>query len=261
MGLRAKREHSQKPQPVDAQTKSPTIIDLDSSPPPVKSQGPAETAPMDAPVAPFPDMGMVLEPSHSPPPPLAMGKDSFKTESTPVAPVPTMDQPSFSQQPSTSAPSNSTAEASTSEPNFTSMQFTLVPTNDEQQTDSGNQSSFNLETFARTESANNNLSLDNILPEKTTNQTNGNLVVAQDLTEGAQGQDDNNDNVLPNDDMNNMSFDEFDDGGNGDDFDFTMDDGNSFDDLMTSHEGNFDTTMQHGQFDDDFFGLNKPDNA
>lgn len=266
--LQASKTTSARPQPVEAQSKSPMVIDLDSSPP-AKIGGDDSTT--SAPtanktMAPFPDMGMDIT---APAPPIGASNDSSATpkhdiqnavkqdESQPAtgpAPQPPADQGDPNSKSAATNSGGTVAEGPNSELTFTNMEFTLAPTENGVQGENGNQDqAFDLGTFASAD-------LDTLLPQNTSTE-NANTDAAAPSAAASGAPDQSNDSVNQ---LTDTSFDPLtmDFGAtDGTDFDFSMDDGNSFNDLMNSHDENFDTTMEHGQFDAEYFGLDDPDNS
>lgn len=274
-----------KPEPVEAQSKSPMVIDIDSSPPAIKSEPAVEPANDDRSVAPFPDMGMDMsvdvpkEEQSSlsmPEPPNGMQANPI-AEMDFTAPVPIMDQGESDPQLGNSVPTDAGLDGSGSDLNFTTMQFSLAPPEDGQQPDMNASDNFGLGVYDGTDGGQDDLSLSLLPDDNTNNNSNANndniasnngqavqdeLSIPQPAPAETQGNGDSSattanitdeamDNIL------NMDLD-----GDGNDFDFSLE-GDTFNDLMASHddEGNFDTGMEHGQFDDDFFGLSKTDGA
>ncbi|KAM0349319.1 hypothetical protein ACHAPU_003728 [Fusarium lateritium] len=188
--------HSQprpQPQPIESQSKSPMIIDLESSPPPPPQDQPMTEIKANKPVAPFPDMGMGL-PDVSQNNDVVKNKASLSTPSTtlpeqsriqasaspapppavataPMAPMPVMEQKPVDSQ--NNDVMDLTDDAPHSELNFTNMQFTLAPTNNDSQNPPTTQEpSFDLATFAPPEGNDDILGLDDLLPSDTTSQAN-----------------------------------------------------------------------------------------
>lgn len=264
-----------KPEPVEAQSKPPMVIDIDSSPQAVKAEPAAEPVNENRSVAPFPDMGMDMpvtapkeEQSN-----MSMPDASNATQINPIAemdftaPVPIMDQGESDQQLGASGPADASME------NFTTMQFSLAPPEEGQQPDMNASDTFGLGVYDNTDGGPDDLSLsllpdDNItngngnnnnLGSQNMSQNQGDLDISQGTAAGNQSSGENAGGSAPmtDDAMNNLLS--MDLTGDGNDFDFSLE-GDTFNDLMNSHdEGNFDTGMEHGQFDDDFFGLTKTD--
>ncbi|KID73107.1 uncharacterized protein G6M90_00g088070 [Metarhizium brunneum] len=165
-------------------------------------------------------------------------------------------------------------ELTNSDLNFTDMEFTLAPTaptndNQNQPGSDGNaaasntEPSFDLSSFGATDGATGSMSsLENMLPANsteqpapTTNAPEGRLADGQPHTE-AEKKEPMAEPALA---------DVFTGGGQTDgmDFDFSLGDGmggDTFDDLMNDRDNTFDT-MEHGDFDANFFGLDKIDEA
>jgi hypothetical protein len=250
-----------KPEPVEAQTKEPMVIDLDSSPQELKkepSAEPSEPSKENRTMAPFPDMGMDISVPESKPDLESAMPDSSDTvqnhgvaDNDFTAPVPVMDQGDSAQQMDTSGTGDVSAEAPASDLNFTTMQFSLAPANEGQQGDSSGPDVFDLTGFDSAPGTQDDVSL-SLVPDNNNNQTQGEATVSQDATSGTQNHANNTTAEMTDEALNNLLDMDF--GGDPNDFDFGLE-GDSFNDLMTSHEGNFDTAMEHGQFDDEFFGL------
>lgn len=272
--LQANKTLSAPPQPVEAQSKSPMVIDLDSSPPKANGAGfAADHGTESKTVAPFPDMGMDISipilsddgPAATTPAPQATNQSDVKPETPSSAPMtaapPSADKAGSGSKPNDAAPGEANAEAHNAEVAFTDMEFTLAPAENGGQVDQGTQDqSFDLPDFGPPSDANNPVTLDNLLPLASTEQHNDDPLAAPDMATRDQGQADSGANTLNEPAFDALNMDNMDFGAaDGTDFDFSMDDGNSFNDLMSSHEQNFDTSMEHGQFDADFFGLDKPD--
>ncbi|KAJ3517578.1 hypothetical protein NM208_g14682 [Fusarium decemcellulare] len=270
---------SQPPQPIEPQSKSPMVIDLESSPPPPGDQPIMETKP-NQPVAPFPDMGMGLpdmgqpdvvmqdEPAPHMPPTSVVDVANMKTSASPapaaatapMAPMPNMDQKTLDNN-----TMDLTRDVPHSELNFTNMEFTLAPTNnDSQNPPTTQESSFDLATFAPPDGNDDILGLDNLLPANPTNQANptpappGQSIENQVKTEPLM----NPEGQATPQEMKTESFESaFDDdifgnidsggnlGGNG------MTDP-TFEELMADRDEDFDI-MEHGDFDAAFFGIDK----
>jgi hypothetical protein len=185
---------SQPPQPVESQSKSPMVIDLESSPPPLPQDQPMTELKANKPVAPFPDMGMGLsdigqpnqamkaDVNQSVVPSAASGQAKMKTSVSPtptatavavapMAPMPVMEEKSLENH--SSDVMDLTSDGPHSELNFTNMQFTLAPTNNDSQNQSTTQEpSFDLATFAPPEGNDDILGLDDLLPTNNNPQAN-----------------------------------------------------------------------------------------
>lgn len=263
-----------KPQPVESQSKSPMAIDLDSSPVAVKEEPFASDA-NTKPAAPFPDMGMGIGAVDIP-------KDisQVPTTSTDAATkVKTEDDgPSTAaqelvvdakQEPATNATDDSLGMGG-ADLNFTDIQFTLAPGNDSTgqsggdgaPSGNGNEPSFDLTSFGATDGASGNLaSLENILPTEMNDQPPSAPTVTDGATAVANGQpgaDGDKKAELPDSEFADIFAGDGE--ADGMDFDFSLGDdgmgGDTFDDLMNDRDNTFDT-MEHGDFDNSFFGLDK----
>lgn len=269
-----------KPEPVEAQSKSPMVIGIDSSPQALKREPTAEPVSENQSVAPFPDMGMdmsVAAPKEEPPN-SSVADASSAMQSNPIAdmdftaPVPIMDQGESDQQLGASGPAEAAMEGPASDLNFTTMQFSLAPPDEGQQPDMNPSDAFGLGVYNNTDHGQDDLSL-GLLPDDSMNNGNGAIGNSNqsqiDLTASQGGVTTNQSatdgagaaaNASMSDEAMNSILN-MDLTGDGNDFDFSLD-GDTFNDLMNSHdEGNFDTGMEHGQFDDDFFGLTKTDGS
>ncbi|CEI68739.1 hypothetical protein FVEN_g7994 [Fusarium venenatum] len=216
------------PQPVEPQSKSPMVIDLESSPPPPPQDQPMTELKANKPVAPFPDMGMGLpdigqsdqamkdEASQSMAPttvseqPKAKGSVSPAPTATaavaPMAPMPVMEQKSLDNH--NSDVMDLTADGPHSELNFTNMQFTLAPTNNDSQDPSTTQeTSFDLATFAPPEGNDDILGLDDLLPTNNNPPANmSQLPAGSDANAVKQEPAMNTDNQGPSQGMSNENF-------------------------------------------------------
>ncbi|KAF4123272.1 hypothetical protein GMORB2_6822 [Geosmithia morbida] len=265
------------PQPVETQSKPPMVIELKSSPT-FKAEGGDQTSSFGAEskaLAPFPDMGMGMSMEGTADAtdgtePKPEDQNAVKSENGSVGPTEKTDA---DVKPSDVVAGVSAPGPSESDLTFTNMEFSLAAPESRGQGDQhmgqDQGESFDLANLVPAGNANDAAgSLDNLLPQTSTEQpaNQGPLdVPSGDQQQQQQQQQENNQTDLgaPNfdglsmDNMDNMDFGAAD----GTDFDFSMDDGNSFDDLMNSHEQNLDNTMEHGQFDADFFNLDKTDDA
>ena len=247
------------------------VIDIDSSSP-VNDHPMVDAKPPSKQMAPFPDMGMglpdvnhsdiqikeELTPTPSAPPAVSAPQDnSFKTEvkrsPAPMAPMPPMDEKGLDDSMDFTGGDINVPD---SELNFTNMEFTLVPTNN----DNGNPSttqeqSFDLATFAPADGGDDLLSLD-LLPPNPTDQPNANPP-AQQMQEQPmkQSMETVQESIENKDDTMDSTFDDL----------FLLDSGGdfgggnmeaTFDDLMNDRgdDNGFDL-MEHGKFDEAFFGL------
>ncbi|KPM46180.1 hypothetical protein AK830_g330 [Neonectria ditissima] len=276
----------QQPQPIESQSKEPMVIDLDSSPPP-NDQVMIETK-ATKPVAPFPDMGMGLpdmteadmvikDVAHPIIPPTSLPETtSIKHEHT-ASPVPMAPMPEMDEKPVDMNMDISGGDLPNPELNFTNMEFTLAPTNnDSQNPPTSQESSFDLATFAPAEGGDSLMGLDNLLPSNHNEQANINTVPKAPVSESPiKAENQGNPNMsldlmhlngsgpqentsAKKEEMMDSTFDEL----------MFMDSGHeygsggglgeeTFEDMMDNRDETFDM-MQHGDFDNSFFGL---DNA
>ncbi|PHH71362.1 hypothetical protein CDD83_5208 [Cordyceps sp. RAO-2017] len=271
----AKSSEQLQPPLTGSKSKSPATIDLDSSPTALPRDHPAKTDPVTKLVAPFPDMGMSI-------PDTALAPAAMKEENAPTQPpsilgggpeanmdggtaLSTADHKSVGEQ--HIGPGGDDTLNMNPGLNFTDMEFTLASTNNDSQGqlngDTGNlvtaESSFDLASFA---------------PADCTNHANGNNVNSLEsilptnlgLPTGAQDAGDNH--AKPGDNRNEMPDSAFADIFTGDgqadgmDFDFSIGNdamgGDTFDDMMNDRDNTFNT-IEHGDFEATFFGLEKTD--
>ncbi|QPH16807.1 hypothetical protein C2857_001528 [Epichloe festucae Fl1] len=293
------------PQPVEAQSKSPMAIDLDSSPQTISKEEPTDTNKITAikPAAPFPDMGMGMgmgipdsaaasitikeekPSSHLPSVTEAEGSSKVKTggkQPTPAAPVPLMDAKLESNSSGLTGGDN-VLELTNSDLNFTDMEFTLAPGNDNSTQSGGdgataanlNGPSFDLGSFGTTNGATATMSLDNHNHNQNNNNKNNNNMpsstVAQPAastsgTGPAKTESQPSAEAQKKEERTDAAFADIfagDGQADGMDFDFSIGDGmggDTFDDLMNDRDNTFDS-MEHGDFDATFFGLDKADEA
>lgn len=198
--------------------------------------------------------------------------DAIKTESKPTiskAPVPSMDVNLEGTQSGIEGADDAVLDLTNSDLNFTDMEFTLAPADDAQAGGDGsagtnnNESSFDLASFDTTDGASGNMSsLDNMLPTSMAEQP----VSTTNAVEGAGTESQANDEGEKKERMADTDLgDVFTGDGQADgmDFDFSLGDGmggDTFDDLMNDRDNTFDT-MEHGDFDATFFGLDKIDES
>ncbi|KND92816.1 hypothetical protein TOPH_02518 [Tolypocladium ophioglossoides CBS 100239] len=274
--LQAQRKPAEQlqPHPVEPQSKSPMTIDLDSSPPPAPKDRPIKTEPAAKPVAPFPDMGMSLpEPTQS----VTVIKEEEAPAQAPSAAalgaqvkaeMPTGELKLAVGQPNAVGADDTLGM--NSELNFTDMEFTLAPANNESHehlggdavNSSANEPSFDLTSFAAPAdgadgSSNTMASLDTILPANLAAPT-GALTSTDNLAKTE---------VEKSSELPDSAFaDVFTGDGQADgmDFDFSISGvgmgGDTFDDLMNDRDNTYDT-MEHGDFDTTYFGLDKTDDS
>jgi len=259
------------PRPVESQSKPPMTIDLDSSPPPAAKDQPIKAELSTKPVAPFPDMGMSLGDGPD-------ADNAVKEEATPAAQVSPAaadgEQIKHEGEAASGTPSGGPTLAdghlngadmlgANSGLNFTDMEFTLAPTNNDSQEQTGGDAStmnttdptFDLASFAPTAGAD------------TTNLTSLDNMMSADLggSSGAPTNEGKATDAKPGTEAPDAAYaDIFGDGqADGMDFDFSIDGGmggDTFDDMMNDRDNTFDP-MEHGDFDANFFGLDKTDDA
>ncbi|PNY27220.1 Uncharacterized protein TCAP_02840 [Tolypocladium capitatum] len=278
--LQAQRKPAEQlqPRPVEPQSKSPMTIDLDSSPPPAPKDRPIKPEPAAKPVAPFPDMGMSLpEPTQS----VTVIKQEHVPAQAPSAAALGAQvkaeggagMPTAELKPANGQPDAVGADGTlgiNSELNFTDMEFTLAPTNNESHEHLGGDSAnpnahgpcFDLTPFAPPAdgadgSGNTMASLDTILPASFAGPTGAPISTGSlAKTDGAKSSE------LPDSAFADMFTG--DGQADGMDFDFSLGDvgmgGDTFDDLMNDRDNTFDT-MEHGDFDNTYFGLDKTDDS
>ena len=258
------------PQPVESQSKSPLVIDVESSPHRGGDTSTSNTLSDTKPVAPFPDMGMDMSLGQSDDATSltlqgdqAADHGSGNAEAQPIpsmVPEPPAADVTVSESKSKSKEANPGAGTDSQNPEetFTNMEFTLAPTDTNAPPEStANDPAFDLSQFTTNDAGGDSLTLDSLLPQNPRDQAASDSVTGADVPSGEQGNSTDAHNELqdPAFDALTMDFGAAD----GTDFDFSMGDGNTFDDLISTHEQNFDTTMEHGQSDVDFFGLGQTD--
>ncbi|RBR07463.1 uncharacterized protein FIESC28_10621 [Fusarium coffeatum] len=272
---------SQPPQPVESQSKSPMVIDLESSPPPLPQDQPMTELKANKPVAPFPDMGMGLSDIGQPNqamkddlnqsvvPSTASDQSKMKTSLSPtpaatavavapMAPMPVMDEKSLENH--NSDVMDLTSDGPHSELNFTNMQFTLAPTNNDSQNQSTNQEpSFDLATFAPPEGNDDILGLDDLLPTNNNPQPNISQLPAGSTANGVKQEPAMNaDNQGAPQEVSNDNFDSvFDDeifgslGTGGGLADGTGE--ATYEDLINGDDDTNLDYMENSEFDDQYF--------
>ncbi|KAF5579891.1 uncharacterized protein FSUBG_13524 [Fusarium subglutinans] len=266
------------PQPVEPQSKSPMVIDLESSPPPPPQDQHMTEIKTNKPVAPFPDMGMGLPDIGQP---ISVPNDetissvipSTRPEQTnsktispaaptsapaataPMAPMPIMEHKAVDNQ--NNNVTDLTGDGPHSELNFTNMQFTLALTNnDSQNTSNSQEPAFDLATFAPPEGNDDILGLDDILPTNNASQTNGISQLPAGSADNVSKRDlpMDTDNLGASQEMSNNNYDSvFDDEifgglGTGDGLADGTDD-ITFESLMNDRD---DDNLNYGEFDDTF---------
>lgn len=263
------------------------VIDIDSSPQSIPKEEPVDNSfAAIKHAAPFPDMGMpnstgtsitIQEEhpsSHLIPMTEAPGSSKIKAEvkqSAPAAPVPMM---------AANLESNSSAykggrdvlDLTNSDLNFTDMEFTLAPGNVNPIQSGGNGAvaansngpPFDLSTLGSTNGATGTMSLTTSMSSSTvrkaaaTASSTGPAPTGMDIHRNAEAQ-------KKGEGTDAAFADIFAGDGQADgmDFDFSIGGGtggDTFDDLMNDRDDTFDS-MEHGDFDANFFGLNKVDEA
>jgi hypothetical protein len=289
------------PPAVESQSKYPVAIEIDSSPQAALKEEPADDHGLGSKSggAPIPDMGMGIgldmgiSDSIQPPVPVKQenvpsqtpatgpdgGSDAVKAESKETAseaPMAGMDITLEGTQADMGGADDAVMDLSNTDLNFTDMEFTLAPVNDNQsqQGVDGNaavkstEPSFDLTSFDTTDNTTGNMavnmsSLDNMLPNQITEQPTS-TTNAPETAAAAESQ--RNTEVEKKEQMADAALtDVFTGDGQADgmDFDFSLGDGmggDTFDDLMNDRDNTFDT-MEHGEFDANFFGLDKIDDA
>lgn len=230
---------AQAPEPVQSQSRSPVVIDLESSSPV------QESVPM---AAPFPDMGQVFANMAQ--------QDAFMDNSSQSAAPAQANTAPFNAK-----PQGASAGIPFQGANFTNMQFDLAPAAKnglQGQPGSAQEPTFDMAAFA-TQNINANangdmLTLNNFLPvgpQGQTNAANG-PPSAQGPSAGNQGRPgDKTAGAGPGSGFLNPDGTPAD----GMDFDFGLDAGDgTFDDLMQARDEDYGT-MEHGDFDATFFGV------
>lgn len=249
------------PQPVEAQTKSPMVIDLDSSPPAdgsptmIKSESGTSapianmngssngvsngSATQGAPpiVTPVPPP---MVPPHARAPPAVMEQDGA-AGATAV----------MNKDSGTTSNTNGGAvtNGSNNELNFTNMTF--APPNEEDPMSAHDQS-FDMSNFASGDGSNSMMTLENNLPPENNAQGNTN-------SSNAAGQGQSTSGIANGGDSGGGSLDDFDwslNEGTGDglDFDFSIGGEDTFNTLMNERDGDFGSVDQSG-FDTDPFNM------
>ena len=207
-------------------------------------------------------------PPQAPPTAQGDGYGASKSEgqhSTAAAPVPVMEAKTETGHP------DHALDLSNADLNFTDMEFTLAPANvnNQAQGDSGeagvsNEPQLDLTSFGTTDGSSINMSsLDNINPPTSTEQSAANTDMTQPAVPSGQTMAvGGKTGDAPGPDFDQMFAG--DGQADGMDFDFSLGDGNmggdTFDDLMNDRDNTFDT-MEHGEFDATFFGLDKVDGS
>ncbi|KAG5980501.1 hypothetical protein E4U55_003977 [Claviceps digitariae] len=279
------------PQPVEAQSKSAMVIDIDSSPQPITQTMPKEESTENSfaavkTAAPFPDMGMPAsagtpitikeEQSSTQLPPVTEASASsskLKAEvkaSTLAAPIPMMDAKLESNTFALNG-GREVLDMTNSDLNFTDMEFTLAPGSVNANQSGGiaaatantNGPSFDLGSFGTSNGVPAAASLSNGM---SSSSTLGKAVATASGMRPATAENRRNAEVQKKEEGTSATFADIfagDGQADGMDFDFSIGDGMSgdtFDDLMNDRDNTFDS-MEHGDFDANFFGLDKADGA
>lgn len=224
--------------------------------------------------------------SHLPSVTEAEGSSKVKTDGkqpTPAAPVPLMDAKLESNSSGFTGGDN-VLELTNSDLNFTDMEFTLAPGNGNTTQSGGdgataanlNGPSFDLGSFGTANGATATMSLDNHNNSNNSNHNNHNNNVSSSSaaqpaastsgTGPAKTESQPSGEAQKKEASTDAAFaDMFAGDGQADgmDFDFSIGDGmggDTFDDLMNDRDNTFDS-MEHGEFDATFFGLDKADEA
>ncbi|KAG5939021.1 hypothetical protein E4U53_007904 [Claviceps sorghi] len=281
------------PQPVEAQSKPAMVIDIDSPP-----QSTTQTMPKEEPrensfvaaktAAPFPDMGMPAPAGTSisikeehPSSQLQSTTDASSSSkpkaevkaSTLAAPVPMMDVKLESNTPGLPG-GRGVLDLTKSDLNFTDMEFTLAPgsVNPNQSGGTGaaaanpNGPAFDLGSFGTSNGAAVATSLNNGISSSTGGKAAAKPSGMRPMPAPAPVENRRNAEVQKKEEGTSATFtDVFTGDGQADgmDFDFSIGDGmggDTFDDLMNDRDNTFDS-MEHGDFDANFFGLDKTDAA
>lgn len=217
-------------------------------------------------MAPFPDMGTGLPDASQADASMKDDLDPFQSSTGPdgsglnvetgtmAAPQDTMAENQTAAIPDGSSgfpdPAPDPAPAS----NFTNMQFDLAPpANDSQdQPATAQEPSFDLTTLADTNTNNDMIDIDSFLANPSAQVTSNEN---QEKAEQKQGGD-------PSDSLDAF-FNEDGTPADGMDFDFGLDGGmgeDTFDDLIQDRDDNYGT-MEHGEFDATYFGLDQPNDT
>lgn len=239
------------------------------------------------PMAPFPNMSIDLsendhmdisakEPNGQqpqPPPPGGMNGMNGKASPGFASRLPAGDhKPALDTLPETSRTNQAHIKAEPSGMNFTNMEFTLAPPSNEAsgQNASSKEPFFDLTTFAPADGGDEMLNLNNLLPDQPSAGSNNNQ---PSISAAAHSMSIPNANVPakveepkvevidPSADLNTEFFGNDSGAADGMDFDFSLggsgDD--TFDDLMNNRDSTFELMDAGGDFDNVFFGLDKPD--
>ncbi|GKT43707.1 uncharacterized protein ColSpa_03888 [Colletotrichum spaethianum] len=290
--FRQERQPVEQPAPIEAQTKSPMAIDLDSSsrePSPenktevTEDSGPHRVPPAEPsaapPMAPFPDMGVSFQPPSEPaqpvkqettpaPPAMMAPMGEVKLESKPTPPA-SQPQPSGAPE----APMDDLFgiggdggdggdagggnEANDTEFHFTDMTFSLAPANNDSQPQPRAQEAPMDMSFGSGDMGGDLLSLDNLLP------SDNNAAKQEPKAETAPAPPAAVDQQKPAEakmEKQDSSLDDLfalDDGTGMDDMDLDMNMGGEGGDGNNFDDMMFfdDTEMEHGKFDEDFFQI------
>ncbi|KAG5920304.1 hypothetical protein E4U42_006246 [Claviceps africana] len=287
------------PQPVEAQSKPAIVIDIDSPPQPTTQTMPREESKENSFVAtktaaPFPDMGMPapagtsisIKEEHLPSQSLSMTEASSSSKpkaevkaSTLATPVPMMDVKLESNASGLSG-GRGVLDLAKSDLNFTDMEFTLAPgsVNPNQSGGTGAAAAaanpsgpvFDPGSFGSSNGAPATTSLNNGISSniggKAAARASGMRSMPAPAPAPALLENRRNTDVQKKEEGTSATFaDVFTGDGQADgmDFDFSIGDGmggDTFDDLMNDRDNTFDS-MEHGDFDANFFGLDKAEGA
>ncbi|KAG6002121.1 hypothetical protein E4U21_003447 [Claviceps maximensis] len=281
------------PQPVDAQSKSAMVIDIDSSPQPIPQTVPKEESTENGfasikTAAPFPDMGIpattgtpiTIKEENPSSHLLSMADTSAsskpKTEvkaSTLAAPIPMMDA-KLESNPSGLTGGREVLDLTNSDLNFTDMEFTLAPGNINPNqsgstyatTANTNGPVFDLNSFGTSNGAPAVMSVNNGIPSSVGAKAAATASGSRPAPAPVPAENRRNAELQRKEQGASATFADIfagDGQADGMDFDFSIGDGMSgdtFDDLMNDRDNTFDS-MEHGDFDANFFGLEKADGA
>ncbi|KAG6014992.1 hypothetical protein E4U43_005914 [Claviceps pusilla] len=282
------------PQPVEARSKSAMVIDIDSSPQPITPTMPKGESTENGiaaikTAAPFPDMGMpatagtsisikdeqpssrLLSMTEASAP--GKVKAEVKATTTIAAPIPMMDA-KLESNTSGLTGGREVLDLTNSDLNFTDMEFTLAPgnVNPNQSGSTGaatvhtNGPAFDLGSFGILNGAPAAMSANNGISSSTGAKVAATASNMRPATASGPADNRRNAEVQKKEEGTGVGLaDKYTGDGQADgmDFDFSIGDGMSgdtFDDLMNDRDNTFDS-MEHGDFDANFFGLDKADGA
>lgn len=282
------------PQPVEARSTSAMVIDIDSSPQPITQTMPKEESTENGfaaikTAAPFPDMGMPVtagtsisikdeQPSSrlsSMTEVSAPGKvkAEVKASTTIAAPIPMMDA-KLESNTSGLTGGREVLDLTNSDLNFTDMEFTLAPSNVNPNQSRGtgaatvhtNGPAFDLGSFGTSNGAPVAMPANNGISSSTGAKVAATASNMRPATASGPADNRRNAEVQKKEEGTGAGLaDTYTGDGQADgmDFDFSIGDGMSgdtFDDMMNDRDNTFDS-MEHGDFDANFFGLDKADGA